>query len=255
MAHPAAGAPAMRILLLLTAIAMPVVSWFSQRGTFGPTNGELSDRYPTLLVAAGWAFSVWGLIFLLDLVFAVWQLRPRQRDDATLARVRPAAAAGFALTAAWMPIFSQQLFWLALAVIWTALACLLYCALLLSRAPEALPGRTAWAWAPLSLHAGWLSLAAFLNTAQVAVAYRLLPVDRMLGWSAALWAAAAVLLLAANHRMRGNLVYVAVALWGLVAAYARQSGSDLPGATTSAWIAAGVAAVLVLQTMWLRLRD
>ena len=34
---------------------------------------------------------------------------------------------------------------------------------------------------PLSLHAGWLSMAAFLNTAQVIVAYRLAPVDALLG--------------------------------------------------------------------------
>jgi hypothetical protein len=245
----------MRLLLLLCALSMPVVAWFAQRGMFGPTNGELSDRYPTLLVAAGWAFSVWGLIFLFDIVFGVWQARPRQRDDAVLARIRPVAAAGFVLTAVWMPIFSQQLFWLSLLVIWAALACLLSCALLLSREPPTRPGLGAWAWMPLSLHAGWLSLAAFLNTAQVIVAYRLLPTERMLGWSAALFACAAALLLVANLRMRGNVVYAAVALWGLAAVYAAQAASPLAGSTAAAWIAVVVAALLAVQTLWLRLRD
>jgi len=244
----------MRLVLLLCALAMPLVAWFSQRGAFGPDNGTVSDRYPTLLVAAGYAFAVWGLIFLLDVVFGIWQARPRQRDDDTLARIRPAAAAGFALTAAWMPIFSQQVFWLALLVIWSSLACLLYCAIVLSREPGPRPGMTPWAWLPLSLHAGWLSLAAFLNTAQVFVAYRLFPTGDMLPWSLALFAAAAALLLVANQRMRGNVAYAAVALWGLAAVYAKQSPAAFPGAQAAAWVALAMAVVLAVQTLWLRMR-
>jgi hypothetical protein len=244
----------MRILLLLCALAMPAVSWLSQSGAFGPDNGTISDRYPTLLVAAGYAFSVWGLIFLLDVVFGVWQLRPRQRDNTALDRIRPAAIAGFLLTTAWMPIFSQQVFWLALLVIWASLGCLLYCAIVLSRHDVPRPGEVAWAWLPLSLHAGWLSLAAFLNTAQVIVAYEWLPTGEMLSWSRWLFAAAAALLLAANWRMRGNWAYVAVAVWGLVAVYREQSASTLPGASTAAWIAAGIAIAALVQTLWLRMR-
>ncbi len=244
----------MRILLLLFALAMPAIAWLSQAGTFGPDNGTISDRYPTLLVAAGYAFSVWGLIFLLDLLSAVWQLRARQRELNALDRIRPAAIAGFALTAAWMPIFSQQIFWMALLVIWASLACLLYCALVLSRARNADGRRLFWAWLPLSLHAGWLSLAAFLNTAQAIVAYQLLPTDNMLPWSAALFAAAAALLLIANWRMRGNWVFIAVAVWGLAAVYVKQSSSTLPGSDTAAWIAIAIAATALLQTLWLRLR-
>src|SRR5690349_18924896 len=100
-----------RLSVLFAAVLMPVVAWCSQQGYFGPDNGAMSDRYPTLLVAAGYAFAIWGVIFLLDLVFALWQLRARLREDDTLQRLRPATAAGFTLTALWMPIFSQQWFW------------------------------------------------------------------------------------------------------------------------------------------------
>lgn len=239
----------MRLLLVLCAVAMPAVAWLSQQGVFGPDNGSMSDRYPTLLVAAGYAFAIWGPIFLLDVAFAAWQLRARQRDDAVLARIRPAAAMGFALTALWMPVFSQQVFWLALLLIWAALACLLYCALQLSR-DGAANGRR-WAWLPLSLHAGWLSLAVFLNTAQVVVAYQLLSRQVMLPWSLPLLAACAALLLAANQRMRGNLAYVLAALWGLAAVYVKQSQSLLTGADAAAWMAVAAALVLLVQTIWL----
>lgn len=245
----------MRLLVLLLALLVPAIAWLSQNQVFGPTNGAISDQYPTLLVAAGYAFSIWGLIFAWDVAFGVWQLRAPVRDDATLQRIRPAAAGGLLLTAAWMPIFSMQVFWLALLVIWGALACMVSCALALSRDRSPLPGQRGWALLPLSLHAGWLSLAAFLNIAQVIVAYRLLPTARMLPWSLALLAAAAALLLALNARMRGNPGYALAALWGLAAVYVKQSQASLPGAQTAAWVAVAIAVALAAQTVWLRVRD
>lgn len=241
----------MRFLVVLFALAMPVVAWFSNQDAFGPDNGTISDRYPTLLVAAGYAFAIWGLIFLLDVGFAAWQLKDR---GASVARARLPAAISFALTALWMPVFSQGLFWLALAIIWGALAAMLYGARALSRDVAPSPGQLWLATVPLSLHAGWLSLAAFLNTAQVIVAYRLLDTGDMLAWSAILFGLAGVLLLTANRTMRGNFAYVAAALWGLVAVYVKQSKATLEGADTMAWFALALAAVLALQWVWLMLR-
>lgn len=244
----------MRLLVLLCALAMPIVAWFSQRGAFGPDNGTLSDRYPTLLVAAGYAFAIWGLIFAWDLAYALWQARGKAGAGAALARSRALSAAGFALTAAWMPVFSQQWFALSLLVIVAALASVAGAAVALSRDPAPPPGQRLWAWFPLSLHAGWLSLAVWLNAAQVAVAYRLLPTERMLGWSLALYAGAAATLLALNARMRGNPGYVLAALWGLAGVYVKQSQSPLPGAETAAWVALTLAALLIAQSVWLRAR-
>lgn len=244
----------MRILVLLLSLAMPAVAWFSQEGAFGPTNGAISDRYPTLVVAAGYAFAIWGLIFLLDVLFGLWQLSPKRRVDGAAADIRLPAGLGFALTALWMPVFSNQIFWLALLIIWSSLVCLLVCALRLSREVQPEPGQGWFALLPLSLHAGWLSLAAILNTAQVIVAYGLLPTDRMLDWSIALFVIAGVMLLALNRRMRGNLAYTTAALWALVAVYVKQSASDLDGAGTAAWTAIAIAAILAAQTVWLRVR-
>ncbi|MFC3550402.1 hypothetical protein ACFOLC_05180 [Lysobacter cavernae] len=242
----------MRYLVVLAALLMPVMAWFTQRGAFGPGIGATADRYPTLLDVADYAFAIWALIFLWDLVFAFAQLH--RHDHAALARTRPAAAAGFAFTALWMPLFSQQLFWPALLVIWLALACLAYCAVTLSRDHVALRQLRWRAWFPLSLHAGWLSLAVFLNTAQVIVAQRLLSPERMLPWNLALYAAAAALLLTLNARMHGNLGYVLAALWGLAAAYVQQSAATAPGARVAAGVAVTVAVALLAQSAWLRAR-
>jgi len=242
---------AMRLLVLLAAIAMPVVAWLSNTGAFGPDNGTVSDRYPTLLVAAGYAFSIWGAIFLLDLAYAAWQATGDRKRDATLDRVAPWAAAGFALTTLWMPLFSMQHFGLCLLVIFGATACLVRAAWILSRDPARVRGQRWLAWLPLSLHAGWLSLAAFLNLAQVIVAFEWLSASQQLPWSLALFGLAAAMLLVLNHGMRGNVAYALAALWALVAVYVKQSGHGLPGAATAAWVALAIAAGLALQTLLL----
>lgn len=245
----------MRVLVLLLALAMPTVAWMDQQQLFGPGNGAVSDMYPTLLVAAGYAFSVWGLIFLLDIVYAALQLRRGQAP--VLQRIAPWAAVGFGLTGAWMPLFSAgaaqpALFWLCLLVMLGALACMLRCMLMLHDARQAGESVPGWAWWPLSIHAGWLSLAAFLNIAQVIVAFALLPVDDMGVWSLLLLAVAALLVLGLNQRMRGNVGFVLVGVWGLAAMYVKQSASMLPGSTAVAWAALGLIGLLLVQTLWLR---
>ena len=249
----------MRLLVLLMSLAMPVVAFLSQRGVFGPDNGTVSDQYPTLLVASGYAFAIWGLIFLLDLIYGVWQASGERRTDPTVAHVAPWAAAGFALTALWMPLFSMGspangLYWACLLVIFGAMFCLVRCAFVLSHDSTPQEGQWLWAWTPLSLHAGWLSVAAFLNLAQVIVAHELLPTAQMLSWSLVVFTAAAALLLFVNHHMHGNIDYAGAAVWGLVAVYVKQSGWDVPGANVAAWVAIAIAAVLVVQTFWLRRR-
>ena len=62
----------MRLLVLLFAIAMPVVGWLTERGTFGPTSAAVSAQFPNLLLPAGWAFAIWGLIFTFDVLYGLW---------------------------------------------------------------------------------------------------------------------------------------------------------------------------------------
>lgn len=248
------GQRAMKWLLLMAAIAMPFIAWLAQRQTFGPDNATLSDRYPTLLVAAGYAFAIWGPIFVLDLLFAVWQATALRAEGTPVSRIRGLAALGFAFTAAWMVVFPMQLFWLALLVIWGAWACLAAAMLRLARFN--LGAAELWlALLPVALHTSWLSLAVFLNTAQVVVAYKLLSTVQQLPWSLVLWVLAAVLVLWVNTRLqRGNAVFALAALWGLVGVFVEQSKNRLAGADASAWVAATLAAVLLAQTVYLYLR-
>lgn len=237
----------MKLLVLALAIAMPLVGWLSNSGLLGPTNGEISDRYPTLIVAAGYAFAIWGPIFLLDIVFGVGQALTRD-GSLRLRRIRALTAAGFALTSLWMVVFTLQWFWPALAIIWLSLACLLGAAWLASDTRMHARGPW-WQWLPLSLHAGWVSLAVFLNVAQVVVAFQLLSTEAMLPWTLVLFALAGALLLAVLVKLRGNPWYALAAVWGLLGVHARQQASALPGASTAATVALALAVVVTLTAL------
>ncbi|MDE2408148.1 MAG: hypothetical protein KGL91_09855 [Xanthomonadaceae bacterium] len=237
----------MRFLVLALALAMPLVGWLSNTGLLGPTNGEISNRYPTLIVAAGYAFAIWGPIFLLDVVFGIAQASVRE-PGTRLQRIRVLTAAGFALTSLWMVVFTLQWFWLALAIIWGSLWCLLGAAWLASRTRGHRRGPW-WQWLPLSLHAGWVSLAVFLNVAQVVVAFKLLSVERMLPWTLVLFALAGLLLLAMVVKLRGNPWYTLAAVWGLLGVHAKQQASALSGADTAANVAMAMAVLVALTAL------
>jgi hypothetical protein len=120
--------------------------------------------------------------------------------------------------------------------------------------PTATAGQRAFAAYPLALHAGWVTMAAFLNTAQVIVAYGWLNTHDMLSWSVVLLALATLLAWTVNSVLRGHFAYPAAVIWALVGVYVKQSGWHLPGADTVSVLALGVALLLVLQTMLLRTR-
>jgi hypothetical protein len=242
----------MRLLVLALALAMPLIGWLSNSGWLGPTNGEISDRYPTLIVAAGYAFAIWGPIFLLDVVFGIAQARLQQAGTRLL-RIRVLTAAGFALTSLWMVVFTLQWFWLALAIIWGSLWCLLGAAWLASQTQRHRRGPW-WQWLPLSLHAGWVSLAAFLNVAQVVVAFELLSVERMLPWTLVLFGLAGLLLLAMVVKLRGNPWYTLAAVWGLLGVHAKQQASALPGADMAANVAMAMAMAVLVTALAVLLR-
>ena len=43
-------------------------SYLTQKGMFGKTNSEVSEKYDTLITPISWAFSIWGIIFIGEAV-------------------------------------------------------------------------------------------------------------------------------------------------------------------------------------------
>jgi len=66
----------------------------------GKTTGELSDQYPNLFVPAGITFSIWGIIYLLLLVFCVVQFFKKYENEVNAMGI--SVLINFCLNALWI---------------------------------------------------------------------------------------------------------------------------------------------------------
>lgn len=126
------------------------------------SNGAMSARHPTLLTPAGYAFSIWGIIFTGLVVYAGWQWLPAQRGTRLPTQLNGLLTRAVLMTTAWTLVFSYGLISLSLTV-------MLFVLLLLAQAYGRARRLVRLAYAPtwpawfLSLYLGWIMLAAVLN--------------------------------------------------------------------------------------------
>jgi hypothetical protein len=82
-------------------------------GWYGATNSEMSAKYSTFVTPAGAAFSIWGLVYVLEGVFTVYTLLPSQRSPSNpLVRcIGPWWVAVQAMQIAWTIFFAQDVQW------------------------------------------------------------------------------------------------------------------------------------------------
>ncbi len=126
------------------------------------SNGSMSARHPTLLTPAGYAFSIWGIIFLGLVVYTVWQLLPRQQAARLPREINPLLTLTVLATTAWTLVFSYELISMSLTVM---LFIALFLAQAYGRARRLVLMQMAPSWPVwfLSLYLGWIMLATVLN--------------------------------------------------------------------------------------------
>ena len=175
----------MPLIVLLCAIAF-AASPFWVPG-FG---GFEADQFPVPQVdppvqPAGYAFSIWGLIYLWLIVgagFGAW----KRWSDPDWAEMRLPLALSLAVGAVWLPVAVRSPIW-ATVLIWVMLLTALWA---LWRAPR----KDAWAAAwPVGLYAGWLSaascvalglmLAGYGFTGQLLAAWLMVSIAIVLAWA------------------------------------------------------------------------
>lgn len=185
---------------------------------------------------AGYAFSIWGLIYAWLVVSALWGLW-RHGDDPGWDRARLPLIAALALGVPWLSIANSNAPW-STAVILGMMACAIAALL---RTPD----RDRW-WlrVPVALFAGWLTAAGFASLGIVAAGYGLLfgPV----GWAVAAILLALAVAAATQWRVPGAPEYGLAVVWALVA-IAVANGTDTLAVTLLAGAGALVVALLALR--------
>ena len=233
---------------VLAAVAFAIGSPILQSmANIGLSPSEFSRSGDQTLRAAGYAFSIWGLIYAGLLAFGVYQALPSKRKDPRLAVIRGPALVAIAGIGLWIWASAFDARWASVAIILVSAACLTFG---LHRTARATPRpdlkvRALVCW-PLSLLAGWLTIAGAINILTVLTAEALIgPYPR----AAALAGVAAVLAVALIVlRSHGTLLYGAPIAWGLVAVWFAENGSKVDVAVLALVSAVLVAAYAAWQS-------
>lgn len=230
------------LLAALFAVAVPAVQALTGLGL---TQAQFAADGNSTLQVAGYAFSIWGLIYAGLLIYAVRQALPQTGESALLNHLGwPSAVAMFGI-GLWIIAAGANQKWASVVIIFASLLALLIPLLLDSRRirTTGVAERERWflIW-PLSALAGWLTIAAPLNLITTATALEALPAALSpTGW--AILAVVVVMLvgLAVTYGLR-TLFYPVPIAWGLIGAFvAEQDRNPVLGFT-----ALGAAFLLVI---------
>ena len=211
----------------------------------GLTTGEISDRFQVYFVPAGYVFSIWGLIYLGLLIFAVFQALPAQKDNPRLRRMGYLFAASCLANIAWLFLWHYEQFPLTLLAMLLLLVLLvgIYLRLGIGRAKTSSAER--WlVHVPFSIYLGWITVATIANVTS------LLEYWNWGGWgiSDEMWAIIMLVtggsIASAVNLTRGDIAYMLVIVWAFVGIAVKHT--ETQAVATAAWAVTVLMLVLVV---------
>lgn len=150
-----------RILTLVAYMVMVGVNFLAMYLPLGgKTTGEISDNYPNLFAPAGYAFSIWGLIYLLLAIYVIYQFK--RGDDVLAGKVNRIFILNALLNAAWIFAWHNDIIWLSVILIIGLLISLIRIANILRK--STLTERDLrLVGLPFSVYFGWITVATIAN--------------------------------------------------------------------------------------------
>jgi benzodiazapine receptor len=235
-----------QIVVVLAVVATIAVNGLANALPLnGKMTGEISDQFDVYFVPAGYVFSIWGLIYLGLIAYAVYQALPAQRENARLRQTGYLFALSCAANIGWLFLWHYEQIPLTL---WPMLALLLlligiYELLGVGRAQVSAVEK--WlVHLPFSIYLGWITVATIANA--TAVLYDL----GWDGWGINPEAWTVIMLIAATglasavSLRRGDVAYVLVIVWAFAGIAVKHY--DTPVVAIAAWVMAGVAAIMLI---------
>jgi hypothetical protein len=239
-------------LVLLAAIATVIFNGISQSLPIGGrTSADISNMYTTFFTPANYAFAIWGVIYTLLLLYAVYQALPSQRANPYMRKIGWLFIVSCVLNMAWITLFQYDQILISVGVIIAFLLTLIaiYVRLDSGRANASTADRLLLLL-PFSVYLGWLSVATIANISVLGVAQNW---GNPLGIAAPTWAAIMLvvatlvgLIMAVTRR---DVAYVLVFVWAFTAIINKQSAT--PVVTTTALIAVITLLIVLAVSMLL----
>lgn len=205
--------------------------------------GEVADVYATYLSPAGYAFSIWSLIYVWLVAFVIYQARDivRSKDANTLPQeIGPWFVIASIANGLWTYVFAQELIGVSVLLL-LLLTASLY--ILLWRLKVAVVTPTLWTvvgvWWPLMIYAGWVTVASVVNIASWLDSLSLAPTALV----ASVVLVGLMIALLSLLMLRNMREVILACVWGIVAIGARQW--EVASGNSVMVTAFGVAAVLL----------
>ena len=238
-----------QLLNVAGVLTVLIVNYFAAAGLINDTDtGAVSDKFPTGITPAGYAFSIWGLIYLGLVAFSIYQALPGKRTDTQLKKIRPLFLINCAANASWLFAWHFELIPLTLLMMLILLVTLIL--INVHAAPLSGTQDLLLVKAPLHLYFGWVTLATILNTS-IFIVFHEVQVSPSIASTAGaiLIAAAGVLGVILRFRLRAFLYPMAIA-WGVTAIAVKQSGD-----TVVVTAAAVTVIILLFAALWGAIKD
>ncbi len=240
----------LQILNLLTLLGAIGIHYLYNTGSNAPnTVGEISRRYENLLTPASYAFSIWGLIYIMLFLFAIFQLRSlfsAKYNDGFVLDISAWFIISNVCNAAWIVAFTYDLIGVSVLIMLVFFVSLLKIILNLNMERWNAPFSTiCFIWWPFSLYYGWLSIALIAN---LSVYFR------SLGWdgsplSQTFWAVAVLLIAGLIFTFmiwsRNMRAYAFAGSWGIVAIAVNNWEPN----QMLAYVAAAVAGMVIINAL------
>ena len=153
-----------QILVIVSTLGVIVVNFLAATGKVNDkTTGELSDKYFTQITPAGYAFSIWSLIYLGLIAFTIYQALPAQTDNRIFKKIRPVYIINALANCGWILAWHYELVPLSLLIMLILLGTLIYINLAVLNAETTAEIITTKV--PFNIYLGWITLATILNAA------------------------------------------------------------------------------------------
>lgn len=228
----------------------------------GKTTQELSDALPNLFVPANLTFSIWGIIYILWVVFAMYQARDvfkKEKEQMPfLFQVSWLFILSCVWNSAWIFAWHYQQVGLSLILMIALLLTLIALYLRLDVGHSSAPLKEKLCvHLPFSVYLGWITVATIANVTAYLVSIHW----DGLGISDVMWTqlviSVGVLITLLALIMRRDIAYSLVVVWALLGIYLKRTTSGFTDSdvATTALIAMTIIAVGILAVaVWLALK-
>ena len=154
-----------KIFVVVALVIMIAVNILSNALPFnGLTAPDVADLFDVYFLPAGYVFSIWGIIYLGLIAYALYQFLPAQRENPRLSQIGGWFVLSSAANSIWLFLWHYGYFGLSVFAMLTLLMSLIVIYLRLSDSGGTISSGERWlVHLPFTIYLGWISVATIAN--------------------------------------------------------------------------------------------